>query len=160
MSLRVFALALALLWPTAGLADEPAVAVLGPSGQGLTLDRAALDALPRVKVRLEAHGQVHVYAGARLGDVLARVGAPTGAAIHGPAMAQAVRVQGGDGYAVVFGLAELDPGTRPNAIILADEADGAPLAADGPFRLVVEGDLRPARSVRNVVKVETGGFAR
>jgi hypothetical protein len=32
--------------------------------------------------------------------------------------------------------------------------DGAPLAADkGPFQLVIEGDLRPARSARMVSKI-------
>ena len=69
----------------------------------------------------------------------------------GPALAQAVVVRAADGYTVVFGLAELDPGVRTNRIILADTVDGAPLTAeDGPFRLVAEGDVRPARSVRQV----------
>jgi hypothetical protein len=68
-------------------------------------------------------------------------------------------VRAADGYAVVFGLAELDPGTRADRIILADTVDGAPLAAeDGPFRLVAGGDVRPARSVRQVSALQVVRF--
>ena len=53
------------------------------------------------------------------------------------------------------GLAETDPGTRAGKVLLVDRADGAPLAAgDGPFRIVVSDDLRPARSARMVEKIE------
>ena len=93
--------------------------------------------------------------------MLARVGTPTGKAIHGPEMADVVLVKAGDGYQVAFGLAELDPGTRPNRIILADKADGAPLGGkDGAFKLVAEGDLRPARSARMVTEIEVLRLAR
>jgi hypothetical protein len=52
---------------------------------------------------------------------------------------------------VVLGLAETDPGVRSEKILLADRAEGAPLPAnEGPFRLVIEGDLRPVRSARMV----------
>lgn len=103
---------------------------------------------------LRGHGQTHVYEGPLLIDVLAKVGAPTGKSLRGRALAQAVLVEASDGYVVALGLAEADPGTRAQRIILADKADGAPLnATDGPFRLVVEGDLRPARSARMVRKI-------
>lgn len=64
-------------------------------------------------------------------------------------------VKASDGYTIVYGLAELDPGTRPNRIILADKAEGAPLAAkDGPFKVVAEGDLRPSRGARLVTSID------
>ena len=64
-------------------------------------------------------------------------------------------VTSSDGYQVAVGLAEADPGTRPNRIILADRSDGAPLGlAAGPFQLVIEGDIRPARSARMVSAIE------
>jgi len=38
---------------------------------------------------------------------------------------------------------------------LADQADGKPLdPKEGPFRLVVDGDLKPARSARSVVEID------
>lgn len=138
----------------AGGAQAQTVAVAGPDGRVAILSRADLAAMPRQAVSLDQHGKVSTYEGALLGDVVARVGAASGKAIHGPEMATVVRVTASDGYQVVLGLAETDPGTRREHVILADRADGAPLGADGPFRLVVEGDLRPARSARNVEQIE------
>lgn len=138
---------------TQGLAQT--LVLKGPAGQTATVGAADLASLPRVKVALAGHGETHLYEGPLLIDVLARVGAPTGKAIHGPTMADVVLVRAEDGYEVAFGLAELDPGTRPNRVILADRVDGAPLLArDGPFKIVVEGDLRPARSARMVREIE------
>ncbi len=88
-----------------------------------------------------------------LGDIVTRVGAASGKAIHGPEMATIIKVTAKDGYQVVLGLAETDPGTRSDQIILADRADGAPLKEGRPFRLVV-GNLRPARSARMVERIE------
>lgn len=142
----------------AGLASgafAQSLSLKGPAGETASLTAAEVAGLPRVSVAFDAHGEKHVYEGPLLIDVLAKVGAPTGKAIHGPEMADVVLVKADDGYQVAFGLAELDPGTRPNRIILADKADGAPLAdKDGAFKLVAEGDLRPARSARRVIAIE------
>lgn len=127
----------------------------GLAGQSATVTAADLASLPRATVILDAHGEKHVYEGPLLVDVLAKVGAPTGQALRGVELADAVLVSAADGYRVALGLAEADPGTRPNRVILADRADGAPLSAkDGPFKLVIEGDLRPARSARRVTEIE------
>ncbi len=148
----------------AGLATNAfaqSIVLKGPAGQTANLASADLAALPRVSFTFDSHGEKHVYEGPLLIDVLAKVGTPTGKAIHGPEMADVVLVKARDGYQVAFGLAELDPGTRPNRIILADKADGAPLGGkDGAFKLVVEGDLRPARSARMVTEVEVLRLAK
>ena len=128
-----------------------AINVTGPSGQVARFEVAALAAMPQAKVVLTAHGETHAYEGPLLIDVLAKAGAPTGPAIRGPEMADVVLVTAQDGYRVALDLAEVDPGVRADRIILADRVDGHPIdAKDGPVRLVVEGDLRPARSVRMV----------
>jgi hypothetical protein len=82
---------------------------------------------------------------------LQAVGAPSGKEMRGSDMTDVVMVTAADGYRVAFTLAETDPSIRAEKIVLAYQADGHPLSAtDGPIRLVVEGDLRPARSVRMV----------
>jgi len=145
-------------------ASAETLSVKGPAGQTATLTAADVGALPRVSFLFDAHGQKHTYEGPLLIDVLAKAGTPTGKALRGPALGHAVVVRASDGYTVVYGLAELDPGTRPNRIILADKADGRPLEAkDGAFKVVAEGDLRPARSARMVTSVEVvklGGGSR
>lgn len=147
-------LAAAVLSILATPALAQSLALVGPDGQAVTLSAADIAELPRQTVTFAGHGESHVFEGPMLIDVLAKAGAPTGKALRGAEMADVVLVEATDGYAVALGLAEADPGTRPNRIILADKADGAPLAStDGPFRLVVEGDLRPARSARMVGKL-------
>ena len=126
----------------------------GPDGVEQDVGPDILASLPRQSVTLEAHGETHLYSGPLLIDLLARVQTPTGKAIHGPELASVVLVTARDGYQVALGLAELDPGTRPNRILLADQKDGKPLdGTEGPYRLVVEGDLRPARSARSVTGI-------
>ena len=150
---------IAILAACCALAAGPALAqsvtLKGLGGQSVVLSAADLAALPQAKVSFDAHGDKHVYEGPLLIDVLAKAGAPTGQQIHGPELADAILVKAADGYQVVFGLGEADPGTRPNRIILAARADDAPLGAkDGPFKVVVEGDLRPARSARMVTEID------
>jgi hypothetical protein len=144
----------AMLAVFAAPALAQSVRVTGLSGQVANFDAAAVAAMPHGRATLTAHGESHVYEGPLLIDLLAKAGTPTGAAIRGAEMADVVMVTGSDGYRVALGLAETDPMTRSEKIILADRVDGHAIdARDGPFRLVVEGDLRPARSVRMVVSV-------
>ncbi len=113
-----------------------------------------LDALPRVKVGATEHGAPHVFEGALLADVLAKVGAPAGKAIRGKELADVVVVEARDGYKVVLDLAGTDAATRADRVVLADRMDGSPLPSDkGPFQLIVEGDLRQARSARMVTAI-------
>lgn len=131
MRLAVFAAAAALALP----ASAQTLSVKGPAGQTANLSAAEVAALPRVSFLFDSHGQKHTYEGPLLIDVLAKGGTPTGKALRGPALGHAVVVRASDGYTVVYGLAELDPGTRASRIILADKADGKPLEAkDGPSR--------------------------
>ncbi len=152
--MRLIAIAAALA-ALASPAAAQTLALKGPTGQTMNISTADLAAMPHVGFTFDAHGQRHAYEGVPLIDLLAKVGAPTGKALGGKALAHAVRTTSSDGYQVVFGLGEVDPGTRPNRIIVADRADGAALGAkDGPFKLVVEGDLRPARGARMLTLIE------
>ena len=56
---------------------------------------------------------------------------------------------------MVFALADLDPAMVRSEIIVADTADGQPLAdAQGPLRIVAPADKRPARWIRMLAKIE------
>jgi hypothetical protein len=141
-----------------GLAGEgraQSVTLRGPDGQTRTVTSAELAAMPHETAALASeHGPAKHYDGVPLTLLLQSVGAPAGKALHGPALADLVVVSASDGYRVVLALAETDPGVRSEKILLADRGDGAPLpASEGPFRLVVEGDLRPTRSARMVTAI-------
>lgn len=65
----------------------------------------------------------------------------------------AVKVTGADGWTAVFGLAELGPEFAGKPIQLADRVDGAPIPGQG-LRLIVPGEHRGGRSVRDVVRID------
>ncbi len=112
--------------------------------------------LPRVEARItdaRREGAESVHGGVPLFEVLKAGGwsfEPGMAAMRETARAVLV-VDAADGYRVVFSLAELDPNLVEKPILLADMRDGRPLRAEeGPWRLVVPGDKRPVRWVRQV----------
>ncbi len=153
MSIRALALLLAI---AAGPCVAQTVTVTGLDGQSKTVGAADLASMPRVKVDLkrEDGGVIH-YEGVSLAQLLQGVGAPSGHTLRGPEMADVVVVSAKDGYRVALALTDIDPGFQARSIVLADKANGAALpAADGPFRLVVEGDGRPARSARMVTAIK------
>ena len=114
-----------------------------------------LAALPQEAASITHEGKTAAFKGPLLTEVLKRVGAPLGPALRGPALSDVVIVTASDGYTVALALSDLEPSIRPGKAVLADAmADGAPLGADGPLRLVVDGDLKPARSARNVIAIE------
>ena len=146
-----FATVVLLLAPIRARAAD--LTVVGLDGHGVSVSSDQWAALPRAQAT-GAPQIAHHYQGPTLASLLALVGAPSGKTLNGKAMGEYVVVTGADGFAAILSLAETDPAMHPGAVILADQADGAPLdAKEGPYRLVVEGDLKPARSVRNVVRI-------
>ena len=125
-----------------------AAAVLPAS---LPLDAATLARLPAASAVLNAHGQSHACTGVWLADLAAAAGVPTGEAVRGPALTTVIIAEAADGYRVAFTLGELDRKLGNHGVLVATACDGKPLGAeDGPLRLVVPGEARAARSVRQL----------
>ncbi len=114
--------------------------------------------LPRSSLRARAHdGIEHQYEGVAMVDVLATAGVPTGKDLRGLAMALYVVVEASDNYRAVFSLAELDRSITDRVTLLADRRDGQPLPAkDGPLLVVVPGEKKHARWVKQVVRLKVG----
>ena len=143
--------------PVGGAGAAPAtLTISGPTGNN-ALTGAELASLPHHTATLE---NVHThasetYAGVPLLTLLERVGAPTGESLHGKALSQYVVATGADGYKALLSLAEVEPDFHPGEVMVADTMDGKPMsAAQGPLKLVVSEDRRPARCVRELVKLE------
>lgn len=118
------------------------------------IDAAARAGLPRATAVLAVHGARHVCEGIWLRDLLGKAGASTGEALRGPALSMLVVATAADGYRVTFTLGELDASLGKAPVLVAEKCDAKPLAAaDGPLRLVVEGEARGARSVRQLTGV-------
>ena len=131
------------------------IRVLIPGKPTLTLDPSMLSALPHISTQAAAHDEKpSEWRGVALRDILLRAGVSIDQPLRGKALATFVRVTATDHYQVVFGLADLDPTLGNTPVMLADERDGKSLTTDGPFRLMVSSDKRPARWVRNVTTIE------
>jgi DMSO/TMAO reductase YedYZ molybdopterin-dependent catalytic subunit len=141
--------------PIATSTFQPTVQVLVDGKVSATLDHAALAAMPHASVTAATHDETPgQWQGVALEEIVHRAGVPEGTAMRGRAMARFVRITASDGYQVVFSAGELDPAFGNTQVILAEQKDGQPLTKDGPFRLVVPGDKRAARWVRNVTTIE------
>jgi hypothetical protein len=118
-------------------------------------DAATRATLPPAAATLVAHGSSQRCTGVWLRDLLAKAGVPAGEAIKGPLLHATISVVAADGYRVGFSLGEIDAKLGNTPILVADACDGKPLpVADGPLRLVAEGEMRAARSVRQVTAIE------
>ena len=141
--------------PLLGLAAAMALLIEGaPPVKPLRFSAADITTLPHVPATLTAHGVTTRCEGVSLATLLARAGLPSGEALRGPALSLAVVAIASDGYAVPFTLGELDPALGNAAAVVADRCDGKPLDANvGPLRLVIPGETRPARSVRQLERL-------
>ncbi|MDQ2804077.1 MAG: molybdopterin-dependent oxidoreductase [Pseudomonadota bacterium] len=130
--------------------------IAGHVRHGMRLDMAELRHLPPVEERVSFRGeqgeQTATFQGVRLWTLLDQAGAFDPAKPRSR-VAATLTATGRDGYTVALALAEIDPAFEGKAVLIAYAADGhAP--AGGGFRLVVPGDQRGGRSVRDVVRIE------
>jgi DMSO/TMAO reductase YedYZ molybdopterin-dependent catalytic subunit len=138
---------------------ENSLEVRGDVTNPRRIDAAELRKLPRTETRMpDPHnpGKEIVYSGTPLIEVLKAGGLrlDSGEAGFRETVTITVLVDGSDGYRAVFALAELSPDFTDHVILLADTKDGQSLAPrEGPFRIVVPGDKRPTRWVRQVTAV-------
>jgi hypothetical protein len=129
--------------------------VQGDVGTTLTLSPGDVKSMPRTTVSVQDEGRTVKYEGVLVGELLKRAGAPLGGELRGNAVATYVIASASDGYQVVFSLAELDPAFTGSEIIVADTVDGKPLFAyQGAFRIVAPKDLRGARSIRMLERLD------
>jgi hypothetical protein len=150
--MTALALFLALLMQPPAASTSVAVSY-GDKAVQLTTD--ALATMPQSHATVKAHNVEGTYEGPLLRDVVASVNAPHGDELRGPGLRLVVAVDAADGYRAVFSLAEIDPAFRDRQIVLAIRKNSQPLdASEGPFRLIVVDESRPARWVRQVTAIK------
>jgi hypothetical protein len=120
------------------------------------IDTAGLHKMPRIEIQTkDSQDPVKeiIYSGAPLVEVLKAGGLLLDSDMTGirEIVKMTVLVEAADGYRAAFSLAELDPGLTDRVVLLADTKDGQPLPTrEGPFRIIVPDEKRPARWVRQV----------
>ncbi|QQP95747.1 hypothetical protein [Lysobacter enzymogenes] len=157
-------LALGLL-PAMALAASPrhahgeaAPAAAAPQGAvEVKLDEAVLAKLPQIKAEGMAHGRKLSCEGVALVALLRASGAMPAEPLRGAQLSRIAQVRARDGYRAAFSLGELDPSLGNRPVVLTRRCNGAELPAeDGPWRLIVPGESRPARWVRQVESIRVG----
>jgi hypothetical protein len=129
---------------------EPSVRIVVETDKPLQLDRAALARYPVTHYSGEAHGEKATWQGVEVRELLLAAGAPLGEKLRGGELLDVVVVTANDGYRVVFALAEFDAAFGNSGAILAYQRDGKAMdASEGPYRLVVPGERRAGRWVRD-----------
>ena len=141
-----------LAWATVlGAGDAQDIAVQNEAGATVKVTGAEIAVMPHQKVSVDDHGKTVTFEGVPLRLVLEKGGITFGDSLRGKRLSSCLLVEAADGYRVVIALPELDPGFTDRVILLADKADGHPLdTKEGPFRIVVPGEKRMARWVREV----------
>ena len=145
-------LALLAAAATASFAAADGVTITAPSAAPLPMTTAALGRLPTTRIDVSFgtdHGALHAsFIGPLLWVVLGAAHVKTGKDV----VRDTVLVTGSDGYSASIALGEISPAFENKHIVLAEAMNGQPL---GPahWRLVVPGDARGGRSVRDVVAI-------
>jgi len=147
----VAALILAMLMARPALAQRT-IAVTGPDGATNTVN---LEEFARQTIVTSDRGLRTTFTGVAVRDVLAKAGVSLGEALRGKALSRVIIARAPDGYQVTYAIAEVDAAFTDHVIIIADQRDGRSLLPDtGPLQIVVPGDKRPARWVRQVSALE------
>jgi hypothetical protein len=142
---------------SAAAAAPASLTLVGLDGRTRSVSPADLARLARHDTTVSAHEVSGRYSGVALTDLLALVNAPLADSLRGRSLATYVVAEASDGYRVLFSIAELDSKFTDRVVILADKKDGQPLpAGEGPYRLIVPGETRPARWARQVIRISLG----
>ncbi|EHQ26431.1 molybdopterin-dependent oxidoreductase [Mucilaginibacter paludis] len=151
----IIALAFLSLSPllTIAQSQQAAVKITGEVTTPLTINNEDLQKFNQtIVVRKDKDGKDHTYSGVLVADLLQKAGVTMGPELKGENLTKYLLVDASDGYQVTFTLAELDKSYTDRMIILANQVDGKPfLPADGPFRIIVQGEKKPARCIKQVV---------
>jgi len=151
MAFLRFLAASTLLLATAFGQGPTALRIEGISGTAVTISPADLAQLPQQTVRMVDHGTSVTFEGVALTDVLAKVKTPTGEEFNPYVASYYLVAEGQDRYKAVFSFAEVDPSFTDRRLYIVTKRDGMPLASkDGPFELIVPGEKRHSRWVRQV----------
>ncbi len=139
-----------------GTVDE--LVIDGSVDHVLRLGSTELKAIPATVVDVSyatGHGEeTGHFSGTLLWTLIERAGIAGDGAKPKHHLGHSLLVTGRDGYAVTLSVGELDPDFEGKSVILAYARDDKPTPPAEGLRLVVPGDKKGGRSVRDVVRIE------
>ena len=126
--------------------------VVTVNGKASTLTMADLQAMPQrsIKVHNGHSNEDETYTGVGMSDLLAKFGLTLDGAGAQKVYHTYVKAEGTDKYWVLYSASELEPALSTFDSLLALTVDGKPIVAEGEFKIVEDGQRKPARWVRNL----------
>jgi hypothetical protein len=129
------------------------------SGDGIipiNITKAMFADMKQVVVMAKAHDEkVHRYSGVTIANLLIKAGIMLGDSAKSKTINSYIIVTAADNYKAIYAIPEIDPLFATRSIILANRADKRPLATeDGPFQIIVPGEKKHARWVRQVTGIQ------
>jgi hypothetical protein len=137
-------------------AGKPAVLshtlAITAAGKTVTLTMDDLKAMPQRTLRVHNghNNQDETYTGVGLDDLLAKYGVTLANGNAHKVYHSYLKVEGTDKYWVLYSASEVIPELHTWDAIVAITLNGAPIQADGDFRMIAGGERRPARWVNNL----------
>jgi DMSO/TMAO reductase YedYZ molybdopterin-dependent catalytic subunit len=150
-----------LTYATAGRSEPDApptpgtLVVVNESGRVFSFTAGDLAKLPQKELKAKEHsGDEAVYRGVLIANVLKQADVALGERLRGKTLTNHLIVEASDKYRALFSLPEIDPDWTDNVALLAVSRNGEPLdAAHGPMQVIVPGDKRHSRWVKQVIRL-------
>jgi len=148
-----YVLALASLATPAAAQTGDSLILESPSGH-VVVHATDWASLPHDTLRVQFHEQpAQLYAGVPLPALLQLVGVRSDS-LRGRQLTRRIVIEASDGYRVVLALSDLDPTLGGRRVLAANQVDGQTLPPkEAPYRLLIAGDERPSRWMRQVVAI-------
>jgi hypothetical protein len=137
-------------------AQAQSVTISGEGITPLTITKGMFADMKQVVVMAKAHDEkVHRYSGVPIADLLTKAGVMLGDSAKKHTVTSYIIVTAADNYKAIYTLAEIDPLFAGRSIILADREDKRALPAEnGPFQIIVPGEKKHGRWIRQVAGIE------
>ena len=132
------------------------ITITGAGIQPLVINKAMFQDMKQAVVMAKAHDEkVHRYSGVTLANLLTKAGMLLGDTAKRKTIVSCLVVTAADNYKAIYALSEIDPLFANRTIIVADRADKKALPEeDGPFQIIVPGEKKHARWVRQVTALD------
>ena len=125
--------------------------VIDEAGTAHSITPDDFSRLPQQSAKVTSHGEDAKFEGASLVELLKGSGVKFGKDLRGRGAPTLALLEATDGYRVAVTLLEIDPETTDKVAFVADRRDGNPLSdKEGPYRLILPGDKREVRWIRNM----------
>lgn len=132
------------------------IAISGEGITPITITKGMFADMKQAVIMAKAHDEkVHRYSGVTLANLLTKAGVILGDSAKKHTVTSYIIVTAADNYKAIYTLAEIDPLFASRSIIVADREDRKALPTeDGPFQIIVPGEKKHGRWIRQVTGIE------